>query len=211
MGFYQTKSAFREVLRPLARRTLSIHPDVWTWVAVGVSGLAGALFCMSPQRPGALLVIPALLVLRLVLNVFDGLVAQEAGVSSARGEALSEFADRLSDVAILGGFAVAGLGRGTWATAAIIVVLLVSHVGILGKAVGAGRQYGGLMGKPDRMVALIVACLAQFAVAHGWWALPPVGGYELTVFDWASVAMIGLGVYTIIVRLVTILRDLAAG
>lgn len=210
MGFYQTKSAFREVLRPLARRTLAIHPDVWTWVAVGVSGLAGALFYLSLQHPGVLLVIPVLLFLRLMLNVFDGVVAQEAGVSSARGEALSEFADRLSDVAILGGFAACGLGRAAWGVAAIVVVLLVSYVGILGKAVGAGRQYGGLMGKPDRMVVLIVACLVQYAVARGWWTLPPVIGSQLTAFDWASVAIIGLGVYTIVVRLRAILGGMAA-
>lgn len=209
MGFYETKPAFRDALRPWARQTLGIHPDVWTWVAVGVAGVAGALFLSSPRQLGVLLLIPALLFLRLLLNVFDGVVAQEAGLASARGEAISEFADRLSDAVILSGFAASGLGRARWAVAAIIVVLLVSYVGILGKAVGAGRQYGGLMGKPDRMVVLIVACLAQYAVSRGWWAPPSVAGFHLTVFDWASVVIIGLGVYTIGARLQVILRGLS--
>ncbi len=211
MGFYSTKPAFREMLRPQARKALFIHPDVWTWVAVGVSGIAGGLFLICSEQPVFLLIIPELLLLRVLLNVFDGVVAQEAGLSSARGEALSEFADRLSDAAILGGFAASGLGQGTLAVLAIIVVLLVSYVGILGKAVGAGRQYGGLMGKPDRMVVLAAASFLQYAVSVGWFIPSPIAGRYASVFDWASLAIIGLGVYTILSRLKSIFRNLARG
>lgn len=208
MGFYQTKPAFREALRPLARRLAAIHPDVWTWLAVGVCGIAGTLLTVSGRQPVLLLVVPPLLFLRLLLNVFDGVAAQESGTSSVRGEAFSEFADRIADVAVLGGFALSGLGRLSLAVLAIVTVSMVSYVGILGKAVGAGRQYGGLMGKPDRMVVLMIASVLHYAAWKLGWALPVVRGRSVTVFDWASLLIIGLGIYTILVRLRTIFHAL---
>ena len=208
MGLYNTKPAFREALRPLAKRWSFIHPDCWTWVAVGVSALAGALFLSAERRPQILLGIPLLLFLRLVLNVFDGVVAQVRALSSARGEALSEFADRLSDIVILGGFAASGCGDARLAAGAIVVVFLVSYVGILGKAVGAGRQYGGLMGKPDRMAVVGTACLLQYGALQGQLTPPSCWGFQATFFDWGSIVIVTLGLYTIRARLLTIFRTL---
>lgn len=211
MGFYSTKPAFRSALRPMARRAAIIHPDVWTWIAVVVAGVAGWLLLRAPLQPMLLWVVPLLLFLRLVLNVFDGVIAQETGQSSARGEAISEFADRIADVAVLGAVAASQLvWHRSWAVAAIITVLLVSYVGILGKAVGAGRQYGGLMGKPDRMVTIMIACAVHFGALRGWWRLPDLGAASATAFDWASLVVTALGLYTIGTRLRVILRTLGA-
>lgn len=208
MGFYETKPAFRKALHPIAKRVAAIHPDVWTWLAVAVCGVAGMFLGVSSRHPVLLLVIPPLLFLRLLLNVFDGVVAQEAGRSSARGETLSEFADRLADLAVLGGVAVSGLGQASLAVLAIVVVLLVSYVGILGKAVGAGRQYAGPMGKPDRMVVIMVACILQYVVWKMGVTPSLVWERSVTVFDWASLVIIGLGISTILVRLRTIFQTL---
>ena len=201
MGFYNTKPAFRQALRPMARRLSMWHPDVWTWVAVGVACLASWLLLISRSHFVVLLVVPWLLFLRLLLNVLDGVIAEETHLSSARGEALSEFTDRLSDVAILGGVALSGFGHASLAVIAIVVVLLVSYVGILGKAVGAGRQYGGLMGKPDRMVVIMLGCVAQYVVLHMGYELPVVLGRRILAFDVASLAIVLLGLYTIMFRL----------
>lgn len=206
MGFYSTKPAFRQALRPMARRLSVLHPDVWTWVAVGVACLAGWLLLVSRNHPPALLAVPGLLFLRLLLNVLDGVIAEETHLSSARGEALSEFTDRLSDVAILGGFAMSGFGHASLAVVAIVIVLLVSYVGILGKAVGAGRQYGGLMGKPDRMVAVMLGCAAQYLVLRTGYELPVLFGWRMQAFDAASLGIIVLGLYTILLRLRAIFR-----
>ena len=97
------------------------------------------------------------------------------------------------------------------AVTAIMIVLLVSYVGILGKAVGAGRQYGGLMGKPDRMVAIMAASLVQYGLWRAGLTPPRVFGADITVFDWAALAIIALGLWTIMVRLRAIHRTLAAG
>ena len=210
MGFYTTKPAFRAALRPIARRAAIIPPDGWTWVAVGVCVVAGWLLALSRTFPAGLLVVPSLLFLRLLLNVLDGVIAEETHKASARGEALSEFADRLADVAVLVGFAASGWGWLPAAVASIIIVLLVSYIGILGKAVGAGRQYGGLMGKPDRMVVIMVACLVQYGVWRTGLTPPRVFGVDVTVFDCGALTMIVLGLWTIMVRVRAINRTLAA-
>jgi phosphatidylglycerophosphate synthase len=84
-----------------------------------------------------------LLLARITLNALDGMVALDAGTARPFGEVLNETADRLSDVSILLGIALSPLSSLAWGAPATVAVLLSSYVGILGKAVGAGRQYGG--------------------------------------------------------------------
>jgi phosphatidylglycerophosphate synthase len=96
-------------------------------------------------------------VVRTALNALDGLVAKRTGLARPWGEVLNESCDRLADLALLSGLALAPgvsllLGAG-----AIVLVLLSSYLAILSKAAGGRRQYGGPMGKADRMVVLAVA------------------------------------------------------
>jgi len=46
-------------------------------------------------------------------------------------------------------------------------VLLSSYVGLLGKSVGVGREYGGVLGKADRMLWMGLTALIA-------WGLGPV-------------------------------------
>jgi len=46
-----------------------------------------------------------------------------------------------------------------FALLALPLILLVSYLGILGKALGGQRVYGGLFGKGDRMVSLAIFSL----------------------------------------------------
>jgi phosphatidylglycerophosphate synthase len=94
---------------------------------------------------------------RTALNALDGLVAKRTRTARAWGEVLNEFSDRLADMVLLGGLALAGLAPGLVAASAIVAVLLGSYLGVLSKAAGGPRQYGGVMGKADRMVLLAVA------------------------------------------------------
>jgi phosphatidylglycerophosphate synthase len=104
-----------------------------------------------------LLVAPAVALTRTALNALDGLVAKKTGKARPWGEVLNEFSDRLADTALLGGLALSGLVDVRLGAAALIAVLLTSYLGTVSKAAGASRQYGGVMGKADRMVLLSVA------------------------------------------------------
>lgn len=159
MGIYAIKPAFQRGLRPVedALVDANVHPDVITGAALGLSVAGGAAFAFANQQPLVLLAAPVVVLGRTALNALDGLVAKRTGVARPWGEVLNEFSDRLADVAILGGIAISGVVNGYLAAGAIVAVLLASYLGVLSKAAGGPRQYGGVMGKADRMVILAVA------------------------------------------------------
>jgi phosphatidylglycerophosphate synthase len=159
MGIYAIKPAFQRSLRPIEDLLVdrNVHPDAITLGALGLSVAGGVAFAFAAEQPLALLAAPAVALGRTAMNALDGLVAKRTGKARAWGEVLNEFSDRLADVALLGGLALAGFADLWLASAAIIAVLLVSYLGILSKAAGGSRQYGGVMGKADRMILLGVA------------------------------------------------------
>src|SRR5262249_39193894 len=121
----------------------------------------------------------------------------------------NELPDRISDVLIFAGVAHSNLCHplgGYWVA---IFALLVAYVGTLGQAVGAQREFSGVMAKPWRMVAL-----------HGRaWATPGLLWFRdgdivyggLPALDWTHLLIIAGCVQTIAVRLVRIVRALQPG
>ena len=151
MALYDIKPRFRQLLIPAADRLSWIHPDWITVAGLGASVLAFFCLLAAPKKPWLLLLVPWWLFARIACNALDGLVAQRTGKARPFGEVLNESTDRLADVVLLLGLGVTPLATFPLAASATVVVLLSSYAGILGKAVGAGRQYGGVLGKADRM------------------------------------------------------------
>jgi len=148
---------------------LGIHPN--TISLSSMVAAAGAALCFAFAGRIGWLVFPAVAFcyLRLWLNMLDGMVALSGGTASRWGEILNDLPDRVSDVVIFVGVAHSGLCNpllGYWAA---IASLLVAYVGTFGQAVGAGRQFGGVMAKPWRMVALNVGAWAMFFAPGGRW------------------------------------------
>jgi phosphatidylglycerophosphate synthase len=110
----------------------------------------------------------ALCQIRLLCNLFDGMVAVEGGKSSPDGPFWNEFPDRVADILILVG---AGMGVGAdmlgWAAAAFAI--FAAYVRELGRAIGAGADYSGPMAKQHRMAASTLGALAAaFESFWGW-------------------------------------------
>lgn len=160
MGIYGIKPWFRQQLQPLIKLLWNVHPDVLTWAALFLSCVAGDLLYLSDDEPWYASVAAVLLFVRLALNALDGLLAQQTGKARVAGEVLNEMTDRFADLAIFTGLILCPLTDPTIGVAAMILVLLVSYTGILGKAVGAERVYSGILGKADRMIYLMIACIA---------------------------------------------------
>ncbi len=186
----------------------NIHPDAISYASIAASALAAACFWKASLHPWLLLIGPLFCYVRLWLNMLDGMVAMACGKASPRGEILNDLPDRVSDVLIFAGVAHSGLCNpvsGYWAA---IFALLTAYVGISGQAVGARREFGGVMSKPWRMVILHAGAWAawgSFWLGDGWvrWGL-------LTILDWTCVVVILGCVQTIAVRLRRIMAALAA-
>ena len=156
MGVYATKSRWQRALQPVVAWCVQrrVSPDVFTFAALGLALVAGgALLAAGAGRAWLWLVPPAVLV-RLLLNLMDGQVARETGTANLWGEAKNEFGDRLADSAIFLGLAFGGYADPRLAALALALILCVSYLGILGKALGGPRVYGGVFGKGDRMISL---------------------------------------------------------
>ncbi|MGD1083454.1 MAG: CDP-alcohol phosphatidyltransferase family protein [Verrucomicrobiota bacterium] len=199
---------FRATARWAARFCVrrGVHPDVISYASVAAAALAAVCFWRAGSHPWLLLPAPLFCHLRLWCNMLDGMVALASGKASWRGEILNDLPDRISDVLIFAGVAHSGLNAvvsGYWAA---IFALVTAYVGLFGQAVGEQRQFGGLMSKPWRMVALHVG--AWTTLAFIWWGGARIRWGGLTVLDWTCLGVVLGCAQTIWVRLRRIMRAL---
>jgi phosphatidylglycerophosphate synthase len=131
-----------------------IHPDTISYLSI-VAALAAAIcFWRSGQNRWLLIVAPLFCYLRLWFNMLDGMVAVASNKASRRGEILNDLPDRISDVIIFVGVAHSGWMNPFFGYWAAIFAVLTAYVGLFGQALGVQREFGGIMSKPWRMVAL---------------------------------------------------------
>ena len=112
----------------------------------------------------------ALCQVRLLCNLFDGMVAIARGVASPKGELYNEVPDRVSDAAIFIGLGYASLSDPILGVAAALVAVFTAYVRAMAKAAGAPNDYCGPMAKPQRM-ALVTALSLWLALRPDSWAL----------------------------------------
>lgn len=171
---------------------------------------AAAALCYWQAGRAPWLLIPAagFCYLRLWCNMLDGMVALASGKASRRGEILNEVPDRVSDVLIFVGAAHSGLGHllgGYWVA---LMAVFVAYIGTFGQAVGTGRQFGGWMSKPWRMVTLHAG--AWITLAAIWFGRGRTECGGLTILDWTHLVILLGSMQTVLVRLRTINRNLQA-
>jgi phosphatidylglycerophosphate synthase len=190
-------------------RRVGVAPNQVSVASVAFAALAAVCLILagrSENGPRVVLLIVAAgaMVLRLLCNLFDGMLAVEGGLQSPSGEIYNELPDRLADPLIIvgAGYGITGVPWGPelgWAAATMAV--LTAYVRTLGAAAGASQHFEGLMAKPRRMHVLIAACLISAgATLLGW--------REDWVFVAALVLIIAGCIVTIIVRLRRIVADL---
>ncbi|MDR6758256.1 phosphatidylglycerophosphate synthase [Mycoplana sp. BE70] len=159
----------QSIARWLAKR--SITPNQISQASMVAAALAGLSFWIGGLSEGVnhtvLLLAAALFCqLRLLCNLFDGMVAVEGGKGEADGPFWNEFPDRVADTLILVG---AGYGASTpalgWAAAALAI--LTAYVRELGRATGAAADFSGPMAKQHRMAVMTAAAVIS-ALAATW-------------------------------------------
>jgi CDP-diacylglycerol--glycerol-3-phosphate 3-phosphatidyltransferase len=161
VGIYTTKSKWQRALQPIvdfcvARR---IHPNAFTYGALILSLLAALALYFANTNKNWLWIVPPCVLIRLLLNLMDGQVARALQLADDWGEVKNEFGDRIADTLIFIAIGLSGYAETSLALVALALILLVSYLGILGKALGGQRVYGGLFGKGDRMISLAIFTL----------------------------------------------------
>ncbi len=108
--------------------------------------------------------------LRLLCNLFDGMVAIEGGFKTTAGEIFNELPDRFSDAFIFIGAAYS-MPEFAWTVelgwAAAVLAVITAYVRALGASMGAGQQFIGPMAKQQRMAVMTAACVVG-ALAPVW-------------------------------------------
>ncbi|WEX86441.1 CDP-alcohol phosphatidyltransferase family protein [Sinorhizobium garamanticum] len=139
----------------------AITPNQISQASMVAAALAGGAFFLAGQNMGAARIVCLLSAalfcqLRLLCNLFDGMVAVEGGKGEPDGSFWNEFPDRVADLLIFTGL---GYGIGTpglgWAAGAFAV--LTAYVRELGRATGNPSDFSGPMAKQHRMATVTAA------------------------------------------------------
>ncbi|MBX2836027.1 MAG: CDP-alcohol phosphatidyltransferase family protein [Gammaproteobacteria bacterium] len=141
----------------------NITPNQVSVLSVVFAGIAGVLFYVSGGAAGSVRIVCLLsagvfVQLRLLCNLFDGLLAVEAGRSSPDGGVYNELPDRFADIAIFVGIGY-GLGEPQLGWAAGAMAVFTAYVRELGHGLGAGVDFGGPQAKPHRMAVVTLGAV----------------------------------------------------
>lgn len=150
-------------LTRLAGPFMRINPDHLTLLAFILAVLAGYLLHMG--RPDWTLPLAAIVIFMSALfDALDGKVAKATGRASPRGDLLDHTLDRYADLFILGGIMFGPYCRPWIGFLGVIGVLMASYMGTQAHALTRKRDYGGLVGRADRLVLLVVLIVVQYIV-----------------------------------------------
>jgi len=172
--------------RPIAARDLKIMQATAAWMArrgfsangISVAGMifgllgGAALFftARTPELPsrGLWVAGAACVQLRLLANLFDGMVAIARGTASKVGELFNEVPDRVSDSAILVGLGYAARGQVLLGLGAALAAMMTAYVRAVGKGAGTPNEFCGPMAKQQRMFLVTLTCLFCAFTPSSW-------------------------------------------
>jgi phosphatidylglycerophosphate synthase len=156
--------------RPIAARSNALVQRFSAWLArAGVSPNAisvasivfaalGAAALLRLDPPWGAWLCALAIVLRLLCNLFDGLVAVEHGRKTPTGVLYNEVPDRIADSLFLVALGhAAGLPWCGWLAA--LLAALTAYIRTLGGTVLPSQDFRGPMAKPHRMWLMVTACV----------------------------------------------------
>lgn len=162
MVLNEYRSSADPYLVPLAKRMRNVNPNTITWIAFLFAVIAGIFFYLGYEW---FLLLAVLCIFgNALLDALDGKIAKMYGKASKRGDFLDHVLDRYADVFIIGGIMLSVYCNFLIGLLAMLGVILASYMGTQAQALGCGRDYGGILGRADRLVILTIVPLIQFLV-----------------------------------------------
>ncbi len=172
MTLDQYRSQAKVIMDPLARGAIRcrLTPNFFTIAALLASAAAGVLFFLRMELWGVVAV-----ALNAFCDAMDGAVAREMKAQSKRGDFLDHAVDRYADIFIITGIFAGGMVPWQVGVFALTGVLMSSYLGTQAQAVGVGRYYGGILGRADRLVMILVVGLIDILAPMSWYGLSWMG------------------------------------
>jgi len=182
-SLYDIKPRFQAALRPLVNRlaTAGITANAITFAALILSVIYGLCLAIWPHSSLLLFGLPVVLLVRMMLNAADGMLAREHDQKSRLGLVLNEAGDLISDAALYLPLAIS-FAAPPWMMVVIVVLGLIGEaVGLMGPALGGERRYDGPFGKADRALAFgALALMTGLGWATSTW-VPIVLGVAIAL------------------------------
>lgn len=144
---------------------ISVLSIVFSAIGGGVLLLSTLSLSISPYL--ALVVYIICIQLRLLCNLFDGMVAIEGGKKTENGDLYNDIPDRLSDVFLIvpAGYVAGGIGVELGWLAAILAVM-TAYFRWIGAYKTQNHYFNGPMAKQHRMALLTLASVVGLCLLH---------------------------------------------
>jgi archaetidylinositol phosphate synthase len=149
---------------------LGLTPNVFTIAAFLASAAAGVLFYLR-MEVGAIIAVA----LNAFCDTMDGAIARELKTQSMRGDFLDHAVDRYADIFIITGIFAGEIVPWQIGVFALTGVLMASYLGTQAQAVGVGRYYGGVLGRADRLLLIMVVGIIGLLFPISIYGLPWLG------------------------------------
>jgi CDP-diacylglycerol--glycerol-3-phosphate 3-phosphatidyltransferase len=164
ISIYKLKPKFQKLLMPLLKllHNFGITPNFLTVFTIVFSFFIGYLLFLGIDNQIYFLFVSLGLLIRMILNALDGMMATTYNLKSKKGEVLNEIGDVLSDIAIYFPF----IYFKSLSIELIIIFISLSVInefcGLLAKSISGIRRYDGPMGKSDRAFFVGIICIILY-------------------------------------------------
>jgi len=164
LSIYKIKPKFQQLLMPLLKllRRLGISPNSITIFSIFLSFVLSYFFWNVSGNSLYFLIVAFGLLLRMMLNALDGMMARIYNLQSKLGEILNEVGDIISDVAIYLPLILFEFLEIEIAIIFILLSIINEFCGLLAKIISGERRYDGPMGKSDRAFLIGVICIVYY-------------------------------------------------
>ncbi len=164
ISVYNIKPKFQKLLMPLLviLRRFGVSPNVITISSIFLSFVISYFFWCYLDNHFYLLIVAFGLLLRMMLNALDGMMARVYRLQSKTGEALNEVGDIISDVAVYFPLIKFSSLNIEFAIFFIVLSVINEFSGLLAKVISLERRYDGPMGKSDRALLIGVICIIYY-------------------------------------------------
>ena len=164
ISVYKLKPKFQKLLQPLLLllKRIGVSPNHITVFTIIFSIIIGYILFLGIQDRFWFLIVAVGLLLRMMLNALDGMMAKQFNLQSKLGEVLNEIGDVISDIAIYFPFIYFESIKSEYVIFFIFLSIINEFCGVLAKLISGTRRYDGPMGKSDRAFLVGLVCIIMY-------------------------------------------------